>query len=139
MFLIFGNVWNVSLSEPLEVVAGLFYRSPLEVGTWYLSGFACFSVRGALAVSFWIGFIVPFENIALTASMSANCELQILARTSLSAAVKNCMACVILYSAMICGCVRYLCKYSAVSVIINALFFRQLLVYIYNVGDRALH
>ena len=105
-------------------MAGLISRSPLEVGIRYLSGFVYFSMRGALAVSFWIGFIVTFENIALTASMAANCEFQILAGTSLSDAVKNGMACAILSSAVICGCVRYLCKYSAVSVIIND-FFRQ--------------
>ena len=48
----FFTVWNVSLSAPLEVVAGLFSQSPLEVGTWYLSGFACFSMRGAFDVLF---------------------------------------------------------------------------------------
>ena len=88
MFFIFGTVWTVSLGAPLEVVAGLFSRSPLEVGTRYLYGFSCFSMRGACNVLFWLGFIVPFENIALTASMAANCELQMLAGTSFSAAVK---------------------------------------------------
>ena len=69
-----------------------------------------------------MGLIVfPFVNIALTASMEANCELKMLDGTSLSAAVKNCIACVILSSAMMWVCVRYICKYSAVSVIINAL------------------
>ena len=67
--------------------------------------------------------MVPFENIVLTASIAANCELQILAGTSFSAAVKNWMACVILSSAVIYGCVRYLCRYSAVSVMINAFVF----------------
>ena len=80
-------------------------------------------MRGALDVLFWMGFIFPFVNIALTASMEDNRELQMLAGTSLSAAVKNCIACVILSSAMIWGCVRYLCKYSEMSVIINALVF----------------
>ena len=84
-------------------------------------------------------FIVPFENIALTSSMAANCELQILAGTYLSAAVKNCMACVILSCVVICGCVRYLCKCSAVSVIINPFLPRQLPVYIYNSGELVLH
>ena len=79
MFYIFCNFWTGSFSEPLEVVAGLISWSPSEVGIRYLSGFACFSMRGAIAVSFWIGFIVPLGNIALTASMSANCDLQILA------------------------------------------------------------
>ena len=93
------------------------------MGTLYLSGAACLCMRGALVFLVWMGFIVPFVNIALTASMAANCELQMLARTSLSAAVKNCMACVILSSSAICGCVSYLCKYSSVSMIINALVF----------------
>ena len=46
-------------------------------------------------------FIVsPFVNIALTDSMAAYCESQIIAGTSLSAAVKNCIACAILSSAV---------------------------------------
>ena len=96
-------MWNVSLSAPLEVMAGLFSRSPLEVGTRYLSGFACFSMRGAGYILFWMGFIVSFENIALTASMAANCELIMLASTSCIASVKNCIACVILSSDLISG------------------------------------
>ena len=67
--------------------------------------------------------MVPFKNIVLTASIAVNCELQMLAGTSFSAAVKNWISCVILSSAVICGYVRYLCKYSAVSVIINAFVF----------------
>ena len=67
--------------------------------------------------------MVPFKNIVLTASIAANCELQILAGTSFSAAIKNWIACVILSSDVICGCVSYLCKYSAVSMIINAFVF----------------
>ena len=86
----------------------------------------------ALDVVFRVGFIVPFENIALTASMAANCELQMLAGTYLSAAVENCMACVILDSAVICGCLRYQCKYSAVSVIINAFVSPSIAFYSYN-------
>ena len=70
-----------------------------------------------------MGFIFPFVNIALTESMADNCELQILDGKSLSAAVKKFIACVIMSSAVIWGCVRYLCKYSAVSVIINAFVF----------------
>ena len=85
MFLIFGTVWTVSLSTPLEVVAGLFTLSPLEVGNRYFSGFARFFMRGACDVLFWLSFIVPFENIALTASIAANCELQMLAGTYFSA------------------------------------------------------
>ena len=70
--------------------------------------------------------MVPFENIVLTASKAANCELQMLAGTSFSAAVKNWIACFILSSSVICGCVRYQCKYSAVSVIINAFVFTEI-------------
>ena len=40
---------------------------------------------------------LPFVNISLTASIAANCESQILVGTSLSDAVKKCMAWVILY------------------------------------------
>ena len=68
----------------------------------------------------WILLFSPFVNIALTASIAANFESQILVGTSLNALVKNCIACVILSSAVMRGCVRYLCKYSAVSVIMNA-------------------
>ena len=88
MFLIFGNVCTVCFSAPLEVVIGWFSRSPLEVGTRYLYGSACLFMRGDPVFLLWVGFIVPFGNIALTASMSANCELQMLAGTSLSASVK---------------------------------------------------
>ena len=60
MFLMFGNVWTVSLSAPFEVVAGLFSRSPLEVGTRHISGFDCFFMRGALDVVLWLVVIVSF-------------------------------------------------------------------------------
>ena len=71
----------------------------------------------------WIFIVFSFVNIAITASMSTNCELHMLAGTSFSAAVKNCIACVILSSAVMWGCVRYIYKYPEVSVIINALVF----------------
>ena len=83
--------------------------------------------------------MVPFENIVLTASIAANCEFKMLAGTSFSAAVKNWIACVILSYAVICGCVRYLCKYSAVSVIINAFVFPSIDCIHPNAGDPALH
>ena len=91
MFLFFGNVCTVFFNAPLEVVDGWFTWSPLEVGTRYLSGTYCICMRGDLVVLVWMGFIVPFVNIDLTASMVANCELQIIAGKSLSYAVKNCM------------------------------------------------
>ena len=46
-------------------------------------------MRGAFDVLFWMDFIIfPFVNIDLMASMAVSCESQILAITSLSAAVK---------------------------------------------------
>ena len=135
----FGNLCTVCCSVPLEVVAGWFSWSPLEGGIQYLSGAACLCMRGALVVLFWMGFIFPFLNIDLTASMAANCEFQMLAGTSLSASVKNCISCVIMSSAVIWGCVRYLCKYPSVSVIINALVFHQLLEYVCSALELALH
>ena len=92
MFLFFGDVCTVCFSTPLEVLAGWFSWSPLEVGTRYLYGASCICMRGALVVLFWMGSIFPFVNISLTSSMAANCELQMLAGTSLNAAAKNCIA-----------------------------------------------
>ena len=40
IFFIFSTLWTVSLSTPLEGVAGLFTISRLEVGNRYFSGFA---------------------------------------------------------------------------------------------------
>ena len=100
MFLFFGIVCTLCCSEPLEVVAGCFSWSPLEVGTRYRSGAAFLGMRGALDVLFWMDLIVfPFVNIALTASVADNCDLHMLAGTSLSAAVKKCIACAIMSSA----------------------------------------
>ena len=62
-----------------------------------------------------------FAKIVQTASIAANCEPRMLVETSFSAADKKCMAWFILSSAVTWGCVRYLCKYYAVSVIINDL------------------
>ena len=66
------------------------------MGIRYRSSVACLGMRDVLVVLVWMGLIVfPIVNIALTASMAANCELQMLAGTSLSAAVKKFIACVI--------------------------------------------
>ena len=65
--------------------------------------------------------VCPFVNIALTTSISDHCESQILVGTSLSSAVKKCMAWLVLSSDVMWGCVRYSCKYSEVSVIVDAL------------------
>ena len=79
---------TVCCSAPLEVVAGWFYWSPLESVIRYRSGAAFLGMRGDLDVLFWMDLIfLPFANIALTASMEANCELQRFAGTSLSSAV----------------------------------------------------
>ena len=97
MFFFFVIVCTVFCSAPLEVMDGWFYWPPLEVGVRYCSGAACLGMRGAFDVLFWMGFIVfPFVNIFLTASMASNCESQILAGTSLSAAIKTFIACAIL-------------------------------------------
>ena len=66
--------------------------------------------------------ILQFPNIFQTASIAANCESQLLLGKYLSAADKKCIAWFSLSSAVTCGCVRYACKYSAISVTINAFF-----------------
>ena len=50
-------------------------------------------------------YFFPFVNISLTASIAANCDSQIISGTSSSAAVKHCIACVVLYSSVMGGCV----------------------------------
>ena len=98
MFLVLGVTF---LTTPLEVTAVCFYWPPLEVGVRYCSGAACLGMRGAFDFLCGIDFIVfPFVNIALTSSIADNCESQILSGTYLSAAVKKCIACVILSSAL---------------------------------------
>ena len=92
------------------------------MGLRYRSGAAFLGKRGSLDILFLMDLIVfLFVNIALTASIAPNCDFQMLAGKSLSADVKNCITCAIMSSAIMLGCVRYLCKYSEVSVIINAL------------------
>ena len=78
--------------------------------TFFASGGKDYNVR-QFAKMFW------------TASIDANCESHMLVGTSFSADEKKCIEWVILSSAVTWGCVRYLCKYSAVSVIINDLVF----------------
>ena len=62
-----------------------------------------------------------FAKIIRTSSIAATFESHMLVGTSLSDSDKTCMAWVILSSTVTWGCVRYSCKYSAVSVIINDL------------------
>ena len=74
-----------------------FSWPPLEVGVGYLAGYSCLGMSGVIGFLCGLDFIVlPFVNIAFTASIAANCESQILVGTSLSDAVKKCMAWVIL-------------------------------------------
>ena len=94
----------------------------LEVGVGYLAGASCLGMSGDTGIFGGLDSIVcQFSNIFRTVSIAANCELQMLVGTSFNAADKKCMAWVILSSAVTCGCVRYSCKYLAVSVLINAL------------------
>ena len=58
-----------------------------------------------------------FAKISRTASMTASWKLHILLRTSLGAAKKKCMTCIIMSYDVTWDCVRYSCKYSVVSVI----------------------
>ena len=69
---------------------------PLEVGVGYLSGTSCLGMSGDIVFLCGMDFIVrPFVNIALTASIAANLDSQILVGTSLSAGVKKIIAWVI--------------------------------------------
>ena len=66
--------------------------------------------------------VLQFPKIVQKNSISANCESQMLLGKSLSAADKKCIAWFSLSYAVTCGCVRYACKYSAVSVTIKSFF-----------------
>ena len=103
----------------------LFSCPPLEVGVGYRTGAAaCLGMTGVgcgntLCASGGMDSTVrQFVKIVWTASISDNYESHMLVGTFLSAADKNCMAWVILYSSVTWDGVRYLCKYSPVSVII---------------------
>ena len=85
----------------LEVMVVWFSWTPLEVGVGYRAGDSCLGMSGVIDFLCGLDYIVlPFVNISLTASISDNCESQILVGTSLSAAGKTCIAWVILSSAM---------------------------------------
>ena len=123
-----GIVSNFCCTTPLEVMAVFFSLPPLEVGVGYCTGAAaCLGMTGMgcgntlFASGGKDSTVLQFSKIARTASITANCELHMLVGTSLSAADKKGMVWVILSSAVTWGCARYSCKYSAVSVIINAL------------------
>ena len=64
--------------------------------------------------------VFQFAKISWTYSMAPSWESHMLLGTSLSATNKKCVACVLLSSLFMFGCVRYSCKYSDVSVIRSA-------------------
>ena len=64
--------------------------------------------------------VLQFPKIVQTDSIAANCESKMLLGKSLSAADKKFIAWFSLSSAVTCGCIRYACKYSSVSVTIKA-------------------
>ena len=124
----FVIVSNFFCTTPLEVMAVSFSWPPLEVGVGYLTGAAaCLGMTGVGCGNIFFASggkdstVLQFAKIVRTASIAANFESHMLVGTSLSASDKKCMAWVILSSAFTWGCVRHLCKYSAVSVIINDL------------------
>ena len=98
------------------------------MGVGYLTGAtACLGMCGVECGN-TVGFlggkdstVRQFTKIVWTASIAANCELHMLVGTYLSPFDKKCMEWFILSYAITRGRVRYSCKYSAVSVIINAL------------------
>ena len=109
-------------TTPLEVMTVCFPCRPLEVGVGYLTGAtACLGMSGVECGDTVGSSVRQFANIVLTALIAANCESHMLVEKNLSATDEKCMAWVILSSAVMWGCVRYSCKYSAVSIMINAL------------------
>ena len=69
--------------------------------------------------------VLQFPNIVWTASIATNCESHMLLVKYFSAADNKFIAWFSLSSAVTCGCVRYACKYSAVSVTIKAFVYCQ--------------
>ena len=117
-------------NTPLEVIALSLYWPALEVGVGYLSGADACLGRNDVGCGNILGdsggkdaTVCQFAKIVQIASIAANCESHMLVGTSLSAADNNCMVCAILSSAVTWSCVRYACKDSAVSVIINDFVF----------------
>ena len=125
---VFGIISGFFSNTPLEVINFYLYWPPLEVGVGYSSGSdACL---GSTDVGYSNTLCDPggkdstvyqIANILRLALIAANFESHMLVGTSLSAADKKCMAWVIMSSAFTWICVRYACKYSAVSIILNDL------------------
>ena len=84
--------------------------------------FASVVLGGAVGNSmFGLGAsVLQFPKIVQTVSIAANCESQMLLGNYLSASDKKCIAWFSRSYAFTCGCVRYACNYSAVSVTIKA-------------------
>ena len=119
-----GCCWGI----PLEVITLSLTWPPLEVGSGYRSGADGYSGTTGVGCGNTMGdsggkdsTVRQFAKIVLTALIAASCELHMLVGTCLRAAYNNCMVWVILYSAVTWVCVRYVYKYSAVSVIISDL------------------
>ena len=124
----FGTVSGFCCNTPLEVITLFFSWPPLEVGVGYRTGAdACLGRTGVGCGNTLCdsggkdSTVCQFSKIVRTDSIAANCESHMLVGTSLSDSDKTCMAWVILSSTFTWGCVRYSCKYYAVSVIINDL------------------
>ena len=124
----FGIVSKFCCTTPLEVTAVCFYWPPLKVGIGCRTGATtCLGMIGVECCNYVCALggkdssVFQFSKIVRTASIAANYESHMLVGTSLSSADKKCMEWFILSSAITWGCVRYACKYSAVSIILNDL------------------
>ena len=105
-----------------------FSWPPLEVGVGYRTGSAtCLGMTGVgcgnnlCASGGKDPTVRQFTKIVPTSSIAANCESHMLVGTFLSASDKKCVEWFILLSAVKWVCMIFLCKYSAVSIIINDL------------------
>ena len=109
-------------------MALFFSWPPLEVGVGYRTSTAAYLGMTGVGCGNTLcasggkdSTVRQFAKIFWIASIAANCEFHMLVGTYLSSVDKKFIAWVILYSVVMWGCVRYSCKYSAVSVIINDL------------------
>ena len=103
----FGIVSGFCCNTSLEVITLFFSYPPLEVGVGYRTGaYACLGSTGLGCGNTLCGSggkdstVFKFTKIVWTASIAANCESHMLVGTSLSAADKKRMACLILYSSV---------------------------------------
>ena len=115
---------------PLEVMAVYSSWPPLEVGVGYRTGVSDFLGMNRVewgntvcALGGKDSSVRQFAKFVRTDSIADHCESHMLVGTYFSAADKKCMEWFIMSSVVTGGCMRHLCKYSAVSVIINDLVF----------------